>query len=131
MANKLVYITPQGAAKRGFPARPHEGQRVIDPVTGVVFKWMGNSDGLSDLGFWGALIGAVTGVASLFGGGKNKQAEAAIQEQQQVIAAQQKQIESLKEAQLRQERKTILRIDQKSLPLWLAVGVGAYLMLSK
>ncbi len=67
----------------GLPAKPRRGQAVRDTATGVTYVWI-DEPGLGDLGFWGALLGAVAGpLASLFGGGGPKPDNAARQQLQQ------------------------------------------------
>lgn len=132
MAYQMLKLTPQGAIRRGFPINPAPGQRIVDPQTGLVFTWMGAGEGVGDLGFWGALISAAIGIGtSLFSGGGKKEAQKALAEQDAIIKQQQQMIEGLKERELRQERKTALRITTKELPIYLALAAGAYFLLSK
>jgi len=93
----LAILETKSALDRGAPLYPRPGQRWTDPKTGITFEWMQpeDVDGLGDLGFWGALLGAVSGVAGLFGGGGKKEkqqlaeAEQVIRQQDEIIRQQQ------------------------------------------
>lgn len=122
---QTLVLSHQTAIKRGFPVHPRAGERVVDPSTGLTFTWV-EEDGLGDLGFWGALVGAISGVSSLFGGGKKgmKEVGQTLKSQQDLIAAQQQEISRITKAQEESAAKTVFRIKQKELPKYLLL-VGA------
>src|SRR5882672_153674 len=95
----LAVLTKEGAKRRRFPMAPVSGQ--VHFHEGLTWVWyppeLAKNLGDEGLGFWGALIGAVTGLAPLFVGGKKKgvseaEAQAAVDKarlEEQLIAAQQ------------------------------------------
>lgn len=81
----------------GLPRHPRRGQAVRDTATGITYVWI-DEPGLGDLGFWGALLGAVAGpLLGLFGGGPkpDNTARQMLQQQQGQITGLQQQIESM------------------------------------
>lgn len=94
--NKI--LTADAARRYRFPDDPKPGQ-VIRTRDGRLWMWFppGVFDGnLGDLGFWGALIGAASSIfGGVFGGGKDKAARQAVEEQQQQIAQLQQQVGDL------------------------------------
>ena len=127
----FAIMTAHGAARRNFPRNPKPGEVVYSD--GQAWVWyppsIFESNGLSEfgdgLGFWGALIGtAIGGISSLFGGGKDKKTQQAIQEQQQQIAALQAQLDEEKN----RPKGVEAILNKKTLP-YLALLVFGFLVL--
>lgn len=118
----FAVMTQDTAMQYGFPQKPRIGQTVRDSA-GRTWMWYPPeiADGLAGdgLGFWGALIGAVTGLAPLFaGGGKGKvsqaEAQAAVDKarlEEQLAAAQ-------------QPRGAEALFNKKTLPYWSLLILG-------
>jgi hypothetical protein len=118
----FAVMTQDTALRYGFPSQPRIGHRVTD-AAGRVWMWYPPeiATGLASdgLGFWGALIGAVTGLAPLLGGKKKKgvseaEAQAAVDKarlEEQLAAAQQPHgVEAL--------------FNKKTLPYWTILILG-------
>ena len=120
-----MFIPYSQALLVGFPSRPHPGQRVLDSK-GTLWEWREDQTGrLGDLGFWQAILGAVTGITSLFGGG-GKKAQQQLQQAEQVIQQQQAQISELSQAY---ERRA-LRVDKKLIAL-AGIALMAYVLITR
>lgn len=81
----------------GLPKQPRRGQAMIDRATGITYIWI-DEPGLGDLGFWGALLGAVAGpLLGLFSGGPkpDNAAREMLQQQQGQIASLQQEVGSM------------------------------------
>lgn len=130
----IVVLSEEGAARRGFPDDPRPGERRIDPVSGEVFTWFEEENGLGDLGFWGALVGLGSSLlGGLFGGGKSKQQ---LEQAKQTIEQQQKLIEK-QEGKIERQEKDLSRAiltkgDIKSYgPTLAIIALGAWYLWKK
>jgi hypothetical protein len=91
------------ATRFGFPASPRPGQLVRDR-SGKVWRWFGDDSGLADLGFWGAIIGAATGIVGAFKGSSDKK-------------KQQEHERQMMELQLKQQEMQLQMIEAQKLKL--------------
>jgi len=124
-------IDYQRARSLGFPARPRPGQIVYDPRTRIAWKWYDdNLEGLGDLGFWGALIGAVAtlGTSLLGGGGKSKKEAEQLKQANDQLAQQNAQLQAALDAK---SKEFNLQKFMKKNGAIIFIGIAAVVLLKK
>jgi hypothetical protein len=123
-----MQVLPGSVATRyGFPPTPRPGQIVRD-TAGTVWQWFPDEGGqLGELGFWGAILGAATGIIGAFKGSGDKKK---LQEAEQIIQQQQAYIQQL-EAQPKKSAGINLKKFMKKNGAILVIGLVAYMMLKR